>query len=134
MSKNLTYLSILLLVFLISCSKAKVSEQEALLVGTWELKISEPALMSGVGVVEYKSDKTCHGEASFKMMGESMSFTFSATWIIADGKLITKITKSSDPELLKVGSEEVDIILQLDEKVFTYRDSEGDVYSETRKK
>ena len=101
--------------------------------GTWELKVND-GLMSAYGLTEYRVDKTCSGKGSVKFGSETINMTFSAKWKIEKGYLIVTVTETSLPDMIAVGDVMKDEILQLDEESFTYKDEEGGVYTEKRKK
>jgi hypothetical protein len=98
-------------------SDAEISKA---LVGKWSEEITEDGGKL-TGTIHYMEDGTLKGEFTMVAGGLSRDVTFSGTWKVSDGVLITTNTKTSAPDVLKVGVSK-DPVLSIDEEVFRYKD------------
>jgi len=104
---------------------------EKFIVGRWELNTA----IGGTkvfAITEMRKNGTLISSASYQTGKVKECITFSATWKVTGNKVRYRVTRSSEPSLIPVGEDWVDEILQIDDKVMTYRGTHGETWKETR--
>jgi len=103
--------------------KKKQTDEEIskLLVGTWIIDETEGTAKIK-GKMIYKKDGTEEADVTIEVGGMTIKLTVSATWKVKDGVLIEKITKSSNQDIVKEGTESKDTIISVDKKEYKFKD------------
>ena len=111
-------------------SKASSVDKEKL-IGKWKHVTKEEGLTI-VGRTELKKDGTMTASGKFTVDGKSTKISLEGTWALNGDILEETVTKSSQPDLIPVGTVTKDKVLKVTETEFTYEDEEGKEVTETR--
>jgi len=112
---------------------ADEAEIKRLLPGKWSIN-QEIHGTKLTGESDVKADGTVSGSATFMVQGKSIEYTYEAKWVVKGSKVEYTVTKSTSQEMLKTGEVMVDEVIEISATVFKYKDEEGQVMTETRKK
>jgi hypothetical protein len=124
----------LFLLVIASCGAATEDDLQKRLVGKWHYR-QEAGDVSVDGYHEYLEDGTAKISGVLVTPKGKQTFECSGTWAIKGKKLTCKVTKTTLPDLLPVGTVVSDTIVSIDEKHLKYIDDEdGKEYTETRVK
>lgn len=112
---------------------AEEAEIKRLLPGKWLIN-QEIHGTKLTGESEVKADGTVSGSAAFMVQGKSVEYTYKAKWVVKGSKVEYTVTESTSQEMLKTGEVMVDEVIEISDTVFKYKDEDGQVMTETRKK
>jgi hypothetical protein len=113
-------------VHLASAALPSDSKITHLLVGTW-LASKEPGLEEAI--TTYNTNATFSGHATIKWPDGKVTVKVVGEWHVSHGILITKVTRSSHPDLVPAGLESRDTLLSMTSDDYRYRTDKGKVSS-----
>lgn len=103
------------------------------IVGKWQVEyFDEKTKRKAIGWTVYSDRGLAASRSVAKIDGETTHVILQARWRIENGVLITTITKSSHPEIVKVASVTRDRLTMLTEKRMQYIDQDGKTITELR--
>lgn len=106
-------------------------ELKNLIVGTWILDTEHDGNHTK-GETTYLDDGTFKSKVTIDSHGFKTSFNAGGNWY-SDGKSITwTVTESTNTEIIPVGISQCEEILSINETSKTYKDPEGDIWTEQR--
>lgn len=126
-------LAAILVLSSVSLYAADEVEIKRLLPGKWTVN-QEIHGTKLTGDTEVKADGTVSGSAAFTVLGKSVEYTYEAKWVVKGSKVEYTVTKSTSQEMLKTGEVMVDDVIEINDTTFKYKDEEGQIITETRKK
>lgn len=112
---------------------AEEADIKRLLPGKWIIN-QEVHGTKLTGESEVKADGTVSGSAAFMLQGKSVEYTYEAKWVVKGSKIEYTVIKSTSEEMLKTGEVMVDEVIEISDTTFKYKDEQGQVLTETRKK
>lgn len=112
---------------------AEEADIKRLLPGKWSVN-QEVHGTKLTGETHVKADGTVSGSAAFMILGKSVEYTYEAKWVVKGSKVEYTVTKSTSEDMLKVGEVMVDEVIEINDAIFKYKDEQGQVLTETRKK
>ena len=113
----------------------KVSDEELSqrLVGKWQVEYEDPKTKRrAIGWTIYADNGLAASRSITKVGDKEINLVLQAKWKIENGILITTITKSSDPSIVKVATVTKDRLTVLTPKQLQYIDGEGKTIREIR--
>ncbi len=113
--------------------KATDQELSELLIGKWQVQFEDPKTKrKSIGWTVYAKGGLAASRSITKVGDKEVNLVLQAKWKIEKGVLITTITKSSDPKLVKEASVTKDRIVSMSTKQFRYIDRDGKTITEIR--
>jgi len=108
-------------------NKQTDEEITKLLVGKWTVDegdgVKEPKIK---GTMNYKKDGTVDAEATIDAGKQTFKISLSGTWKVKEGVLISTVTKTNAPELIKEGHVSKDTVVSIDDKEFKYKEEKSE--------
>jgi hypothetical protein len=110
------------------------AEISKFLVGKWVVDEGGDKGPKIKGTEHYKKDGTIEAEATIDDGNTPLKITVSGTWKVMDGAVIATVTKSSAPDLIKVGLVSKDQVISIDDKEYKYKSEGGQEKTQKRLK
>lgn len=105
-----------------------------LLVGKWLVDLDEGKGVKIKGSTTYKKDGTVDAEATIELGDKSIKMVLAGTWKVKDGVIISTVTKTNNPEIVKEGLTTKDKVVSIDDKSLKYTSEDGKERTDKRAK
>jgi hypothetical protein len=105
-----------------------------LLVGKWLVDLEEGNGVKIKGSTTYKKDGAVDAEATIQLGDKTIKMNVSGTWKVKDGTIISTVTKTSNPDIIKEGLITKDKVVSIDDKSLKYTSEDGKEREEKRAK
>jgi hypothetical protein len=109
------------------------AEAAKLLIGSWIVPRDEYTAMSKDSGFTFRPDGTFSSYGVFRVRDEDVRIDVEGKWSVKDGELIEELTKSTQPQMARIGSVTRDTLLAVTDKQYRFRTERGEEHTYVRK-